>query len=212
MTTDPGLPGPEITPYVPREASRDRDPAGTEFAIDTITMVGNTGTSLDSPYHRDAGGVDLADLPLAALADLPAVVVRLADSGRRAIDVGALAALAVAGQAVLLHTGWDRHWGTDRYGRDAPYLTGAGARWLADHDARLVGIDSVNLDDAADGERPARALLLAAGIPVVEHLCGLGRVPATGARFTATPPRLHAFGSFPVRAFASVPGASPAAS
>jgi arylformamidase len=212
MTTYPGLPGPEITPYLTREASRDRDPAGTEFAIDTITMVGNTGTSLDSPYHRDAGGVDLAGLPLAALADLPAVVVRLADSGRRAIDVGALAALAVAGQAVLLHTGWDRHWGTGRYGQDAPYLTGAGARWLADQGVRLVGIDSVNIDDAADGERPAHSLLLAAGIPVVEHLCGLDQVPATGARFTATPPRLRGFGTFPVRAFASVPGASPAAS
>jgi arylformamidase len=199
MTTYPGLPGQEITP-------------GTEFAIDRITMLGNTGTYLDSPYHRYAAGADLADLPLAALADLPAVVVRLADSGRRGVDVGALAALAVEGHAVLLHTGWDRNWGTDRYGQDAPYLTGAGARWHADHGARLVGIDSVNIDDAADGERPAHSLLLAAGIPLVEHLTGLDQVPATGARFTATPPRLRAFGTFPVRAFASVPGASPAAS
>ena len=211
MTTNPGLPGPEITPYLTREASRDRYVAGTEFAIDRITMVGNTGTYLDSPYHRYAGGADLADLPLSALTDLPAVVVRLADSGRRGVDVGALAALTVEGHAVLLHTGWDRYWGTDRYGRDAPYLTGAGARWLVDQGARLVGIDSVNIDAAADGGRPAHSLLLAAGIPVVEHLCGLDQVPATGARFTATPPRLHAFGTFPVRAFASVPGASPAA-
>jgi arylformamidase len=212
MTTYPGLPGPEITPYLTRQASRDRYAPGTEFAIDRITMVGNTGTYLDSPSHRYAGGADLADVPLATLADLPAVVVRLADSGRRGVGVGALAALAVEGQAVLLHTGWDRNWGTDRYGQDAPYLTGAGARWLADHGVRLVGIDSVNIDDAADGERPAHSLLLAAGIPVVEHLTGLDQVPATGARFTATPPRLHGFGTFPVRAFASVPGASPAAS
>ena len=211
MTTYPGLPGPEITPYLTREASRDLYAPGTEFAIDRITMLGNTGTYLDSPYHRYAGGADLADVPLSALAGLPAVVVRLADSGRRGVDVGALAALAVEGHAVLLHTGWDRNWGTDRYGQDAPYLTRAGARWLADHGARLVGIDSVNIDDAADGERPAHSLLLAAGIPVVEHLTGLDQVPATGARFTATPPRLRAFGTFPVRAFASVPGASPAA-
>jgi arylformamidase len=120
MTTYPGLPGPEITPYLTREASRDRYLAGTEFAIDRITMLGNTGTYLDSPYHRYAGGADLADLPLAALADLPAVVVRLTDSARRGVDVGALAALAVEGHAVLLHTGWDRNWGTDRYGQDAP--------------------------------------------------------------------------------------------
>jgi arylformamidase len=211
MTTYPGLPGPEITPYLTREASRDRYAPGTEFAIDRVTMLGNTGTYLDSPYHRYAGGADLAGIPLAALADLPAVVARLADSGRRGVDVGALAALAVSGHAVLLHTGWDRNWGTDRYGQDAPYLTGAGARWLADQGARLVGIDSVNIDDAADGERPAHSLLLAAGIPVVEHLCGLDLVPATGARFTATPPRLRGFGTFPVRAFASVPRASPAA-
>jgi len=211
MTTYPGLPGPEITPYLTREASRDLYAPGTEFAIDRITMLGNTGTYLDSPYHRYARGADLADLPLSALADLPAVVVRLADSGRRGVDVGAFAALAVEGHAVLLYTGWDRNWGTDRYGQDAPYLTRAGAQWLADHGARLVGIDSVNIDDAADGERPAHSLLLAAGIPVVEHLTGLDQVPATGARFTATPPRLRAFGTFPVRAFASVPGASPAA-
>jgi kynurenine formamidase len=211
MTTYPGLPGPEITPYLTRQASRDRYAPGTEFAIDRITMVGNTGTYLDSPSHRYVGGADLADVPLATLADLPAVVLRLADSGRRGVDVGALAALAVEGQAVLLHTGWDRNWGTDRYGQDAPYLTGAGARWLADHGVRLVGIDSVNIDDAADGERPAHSLLLAAGIPVVEHLTGLDQVPATGARFTATPPRLHGFGTFPVRAFASVPGAPPTA-
>jgi arylformamidase len=207
MTTYPGLPGPGITPYLTREASRDLYAPGTEFAIDPITMLGNTGTYLDSPYHRYAGGADLADVPLATLVDLPAVVVRLADSGRRGVDVGALAALAVEGHAVLLHTGWDRNWGTDRYGQDAPSLTRAGARWLADHGTRPVGID-----DAADGERPAHSLLLAAGIPVVEDLTGLDQVPATGARFTATPPRLGAFATFPVRAFASVPRASPAAS
>jgi kynurenine formamidase len=208
MTTYPGLPGPEITPFLTREASRDRYAPGTEFAIDRICMIGNTGTYLDTPYHRFADGADLADMPLPALADLPAVVVRLADAGRRAVDVGALAALDVEGHAVLLHTDWDRHWGSEQYGQDAPYLTRAGAQWLIEHGARLVGIDSVNVDDAADGTRPAHSLLLAAGIPIVEHLTGLGQVPVTGARFTATPPRLRAFGTFPVRAFAAIPAAS----
>jgi arylformamidase len=208
MTTYPGLPGPEITPFLTREASRVHYAPGTEFAIDRICMIGNTGTYLDTPHHRFADGADLADLPLPALADLPAVVVRLADAGSRAVDVGALAALDVDGHAVLLHTGWDRHWGSERYGQDAPYLTRAGAQWLIEHGARLVGIDSVNVDDAADGTRPAHSLLLAAGIPIVEHLTGLGQVPVTGARFTATPPRLRAVGTFPVRAFATVPAAS----
>jgi arylformamidase len=150
-------------------------------------MLGNTGTYLDGPYHRYAGGADIADVPLAALADLPAVIVGLADSGRRGIDVGALAALALEGHAVLLLTGWDRNWGTERYGQAAPYLTRAGAQWLADHDARLVGIDSVNIDDAADGERPAHSLLLAAGIPVVEHLTGWTRCPPPAP--ASPPPR-----------------------
>ena len=207
MVTYPGLPGPEITPHLTREASRSHYAPGTEFAIDRITMVGNTGTYLDSPFHRYPGTVDLAGLPLDAVADLPAVVVHLTGSSRRDIDVAALAATEVAGRAVLLHTGWDRHWGTEQYGWGAPYLTGEGAQWLVDQGAALVGIDSLNIDDADadDHARPAHSLLLAAEIPVVEHMTGLDQVPATGARFTATPPRVVDFGTFPVRAFASIP-------
>lgn len=206
MVTYPGLPAPEISPYLTREASREVYAPGTEFAIDRISMVGNTGTYLDSPYHRYAGGTDLADLPLSSLADLPTVVVRTAGSGTRAVDVGALAGLDCTGRAVLLHTGGDKDWGTPAYATDAPYLTEAGARWLVDNDARLVGIDSVNIDDASGGgQRPAHTLLLAAEIPVVEHLTGLGQLPPTGARFTAVPPRVADFGTFTVRAFAAVP-------
>jgi kynurenine formamidase len=211
MTTYPGLPGPQITPHLTRQASKTVYAAGTEFAIDRISMVGNTGTYLDSPYHRYADGADLAGLPLEALADLPAVVVRTAGTGVRAVDVGSLAAHDVEGRAVLLHTGGDAGWGTADYAMDAPFLTEAGARWLVDHGARLVGIDAVNIDDvsgadpATVGTRPAHTLLLAAGIPVVEHLTGLEQVPPHGARFTAAPPRLAGFGTFPVRAYASVP-------
>jgi kynurenine formamidase len=168
-------------------------------------MVGNTGTYLDSPYHRYADGTDLAGLPLSVLADLDTVVVRVAGSGVRAVDVGALAAIEVTGRAVLLHTGGDRDWGTPAYAQDAPYLTAAGARWLADHGARLLGIDAVNIDDAGDPARPAHTVLLAAGIPVVEHLTGLDQLPPTGARFTAAPPRVAGFGTFPVRAYAALP-------
>jgi kynurenine formamidase len=208
MTTYPGLPGPEITPHLTRAESRVVYAEGTEFAIDRLSMVGNTGTYLDSPFHRYGDGTDLAGLPLERLADLPAVVVRTIGSGVRAVDVGALAALDVAGRAVLLHTGGDTDWATPAYAQDAPYLTAAGAQWLVDHGAALVGIDSVNIDDispAAGGSRPAHSLLLGAGIPVVEHLTGLEELPPTGARFTAAPPRVAAFGTFPVRAYASVP-------
>ena len=207
MITYPGLPGPEITPHLTRQASRAHYAPGVEFEIDRISMVGNTGTYLDSPFHRFPGGTDLAGLSLEGLADLPAVVVRTAGTGRRAVDVGSLAAYDVGGAAVLLHTGGDAGWGTDDYARDAPYLTEAGARWLVDHDAALVGIDAVNIDDvapAAAGARPAHTLLLAAGIPIVEHLTGLEQLPPYGARFTAAPPRIAGFGTFPVRAYAAV--------
>ncbi|MFN8170536.1 MAG: cyclase family protein [Candidatus Nanopelagicales bacterium] len=205
MTTYPGLPAPTITPHLTREASRGVYAPGTEFAIDAITMVGNTGTYLDSPFHRYEHGPDLARLPLASLVDLPTVVVRTAGSGRRAVDVGELAAFEVAGAAVLLHTGGDAGWRTPAYAQDAPFLTRAGATWLIDHGAILVGIDSVNIDDTGDPTRPAHTLLLDAGIPIVEHLTGLDRLPVHGARFTAAPPRVAAFGTFPVRAYAIVP-------
>ena len=212
MTTYPGLPGPEVTPHLTREASRSLYTPGTEFAIDRVSMVGNTGTYLDSPYHRYPDGADLAGLPLGSLADLACVVVRTFGSTARAIGVGALAGYEVASRAVLLHTGGDEHWGTPRYGEDAQYLTEDGARWLVDHGARLVGTDAVNIDDTTTRARPAHSVLLGAGVPVVEHLTGLGQLPPTGARFTAAPPRFAAFGTFPVRAYAAVPapGGSPA--
>jgi kynurenine formamidase len=206
MSTYPGLPGPEITPFLTREDSRRRYAAGTEFAIDRISMVGNTGTYVDSPYHRYPGGTDLAGLALESVADLPAVVVRLADSAERGIGPAAFGAVDVAGRAVLLHTGWDRHWGSDAYGGPAPHLTEAGARLLADAGAGLVGIDSVNIDDTAGDQRPGHSILLAAGIPVLEHLTGLDRVPVAGARLHAAPPRVRRFGTFPVRAYAVLPG------
>ena len=206
LITFPGLPAPEMRPYLTRERSRSLYEPGTEFEIGQITMVGNTGTYLDSPFHRYPNGTDLAGLPLESCVDLPGVLVRTAVGGSRAVDVGALAALDVTGRAVLLHTGGDAAWGRPEYAVDAPYLTEAGARWLADHGARLVGIDSVNIDDAqGGGARPAHSILLGAGIPVVEHLTGLGRLPPAGFLFSAAPVPVEAFASFPVRAYASVP-------
>jgi arylformamidase len=204
VITYPGLPGPEITPYLTREASRERYAEGTEFAIDWIKMLGNTGTYLDSPFHRYADGTDLAGLPLEVVADLPVIVARLVDAGRE-IRREALVVYDVAGAAVLLHTGWDQHWGTKAYGKDAPFLTEAAAQFLADAGARLVGIDSVNIDASEGGERPAHSILLGGGIPVLEHLTGLGEVPVTGARLHAAPPRVKALGTFPVRAYVLVP-------
>lgn len=202
MVTYPGLPGPVIEPHLTFEASRQGYDEGTEFQIARITMVANTGTYLDTPSHRYAGGHDLSGLPLEACADLPAVVV---DPGPAA-GPEVVSGHDVRGAAVLLRTGWDRHWGAARYGvAGHPHLTAAGAKALVDAGAALVGIDSVNIDDTSAGARPAHSILLAAGVPVVEHLAGLGAVPASGARFFAVPPRVEGMGTFPVRAFALVP-------
>jgi arylformamidase len=206
LITYPGLPGPTITPHLTREASREHYAAGTEFAIDELTLIGNTGTYLDAPYHRYPDGADLSSVPLEATADLPATVVRVTGAEQHAIDVGAVAGLDVRGAAVLLHTGDDARFGSPAYAEGRHFLTRAGAAWLAANGAALVGIDAINLDDTGDGSRPAHTLLLAAGIPVVEHLTGLGQLPPTGARFTAVPLRIEGFGTIPVRAFARLPG------
>ena len=204
MITYPGLPGPIITPYLTREASRARYAPGTEFAIGRLTLVGNTGTYLDAPYHRYPEGADLSAIPLAQTVDLPAVVARVSGARQLGVDVGVVAALEVRGKAVLLHTGDGARFGSPAYARDRHFLTRAGAAWLADHGAALVGIDALNIDDIADGERPAHTLLLAAGIPIVEHLTGLEQLPPTGAWFTAVPLRIEGLGTIPVRAFARV--------
>ncbi|WBB56518.1 cyclase family protein [Verrucosispora sp. WMMD573] len=207
MITLPGWPAPKITEWLTREASRKHYAAGTEFHVARIDMIANTGTYLDTPAHRYADGADLSAFPLDRLADLPGLVVRL-PAGTRAVDRLLLAPYDVAGKAVLLHTGWDTHFGTPGYGTpEAPYLTADGAQALVDAKATLVGIDSINIDDmgpAARGERPAHSLLLAAGIPIVEHLTGLDALPPAGFRFTATPPRVAGMGTFTVRAFGVV--------
>jgi kynurenine formamidase len=209
LVTYPGLPAPVITPHLTREDSRSRYAPGTEFAMDVITMIGNTGTYIDSPFHRYADGADLAGLDLASLVGLRAEVFHLDDAWdptRRGIRAETLLDRDVRGAAVLLHTGWDRHFGTDAYGTGAPFLTGDAAQHLIDAGAALVGIDSVNIDDTeGGGERPAHSLLLGAGVHVVEHLTRLGELPPRGATFTAAPPAVEGFGTFPVRAFAELP-------
>lgn len=205
MVTYPGLPGPEITDHLSRVASRQRYAPGTEFQIGRITLVGNTGTYLDTPFHRFDGGTDLAGVDLARVVDVPGLAVDATGAGHRGIGPDLLAAHPVTGRAVLLRTGWDRHWATDRYGEaDHPYLTAAAADWLAGQHPALVGIDSVNIDDQADPYRPAHTALLRAGIPIIEHLRGLDQLPATGFRFHAPPVAVAGMGSFPVRAYAIV--------
>lgn len=205
MTTYPGLPGPHIEDHLSREESRTHYAPDTEFQIGRMTLVANTGTYLDAPFHRFADGADLAEVPLSRLVDVPGVLVDVHAAPTPAIGADAFAGCMVTGRAVLVRTGWDRHWGTPTYGTDGhPFLTAEAAAWLASQNPAVVGIDSVNIDDVADLRRPAHTELLAAGIPVVEHLRGLEGLPAGGFRFSAAPLAVVGMGTFPVRAYALI--------
>lgn len=202
MTTFPGLPGPRICDYWTRSDSAAKYDDGSSFQIGRIDMVANTGTYIDSPFHRYADGVDLAGLPLEWVADLPGIVIRRPWDKDLATDAAHFQGLDVRGKAALVHTGWDRHWRTDRYGLAHPFLTGDAADWLVENGAALVGIDSNNIDDTRTRARPAHSKLLAAGIPICEHMTGLRSLPDEGFRFSAVPPKVSGMGTFPVRAYA----------
>jgi len=206
MITYKGLPAPLMCDHLSREQSRATYAEGTEFQIGKIEMVGNTGTYLDTPFHRYADGYDLSGLDLDRISGVPAVVVRVAGQVGRAIDWTAFAATDVGGRAVLVHTGWDRHWRTDQYFEDHPFLTDDAATYLRDRGALVVGIDSFNIDDVSGGERPVHTILLGAGIPICEHMTNLDALPIDGFRFWAVPPKVSKMGTFPVRAHAILEG------
>lgn len=201
MTTYKGLPGPHICDFWSRDHSRQFYEDGSSFQIGRIDMVANTGTYLDAPFHRYEDGADLAAIGLDRLAALDAIVVR---SEQQAVDAAAFDGRDLAGKAVLVHTSWDRHWRTEAYFEDHPYLTEAAATLLAERGAALVGIDSHNIDDTRTRTRPVHTILLGAGVLVCEHLTNLAALPDTGFRFTAAPPRVAGMGTFPVRAFAEL--------
>ena len=205
MITYKGLPAPVITDHLSREDSRKVYAPGTEFHIGKLEMVANTGTYIDSPFHRYPDGADLAALDLYSLANLDGLVVRQTVRDVREIGVSAIRELDVKGKAVLFQTDWDLHWRTDNYWNGKhPYVSEAMAQVLAESGAALVGIDSYNIDNTETGTRPAHSILLRHNIPIVEHLCGLRELPDSGFKFFAVPVKVRKFGTFPVRAFALV--------
>lgn len=204
LVTYPGLPAPKISAHLSRAESSAHYGDDTQFEIGRIDMVANTGTYIDAPYHRFPGRADIAQLPLERLANLPGVCISAHD--RRRIGIEAVEDIEVAGRAVLFCTGWSRHFGTDSYGTGHPFLTSKAAQVLAERGALLVGIDSLNIDDTEDGLRPAHTSLLAAGIPIVEHMRGLEELIGKTFRIFAVPAPVTGMGSFPVRAFAILEG------
>ena len=203
LITYKGIPGPIVCDFLSREASRQHYEGGTEFHIARIDMVANTGTYLDCPFHRFADGEDLSEMGLERCADLPAVLVRVNYRERLETSAEDFRGLDVRGKAVLVHTGWCRHWDTPDYFDGHPYLSEEAAVLLRDSGAVLVGIDSYNIDDTRTrNSRPVHTVLLGSRIPIVEHLRGLEQLPATGFAFSAVPPKIAGMGTFPVRAFA----------
>ena len=203
MVAYKGLPAPLICDFLTREASKAYYAEGTTFHIGTIEMAGNTGTYLDSPFHRYADGKDLSELPLESIAELEGIVFR-AKADQSSIGPALFSGADVSGKAVLIHTGWDQHWRTDQYFEGHPHLTEAAAAWLKDAGAALVGIDSYNIDGTMTGDRPAHSILLGADIPIVEHMCRLESLPDSRFTFSAVPVKVKKFGTFPVRAYAVI--------
>jgi len=203
MITYQELPAPVVCDFWTRESSRAHYAPGTEFQIGRIDMVANTGTYVDSPFHRYADGNDMSQLPLESLAHLDGIVVRCEDNR---VTRDHLSGIDVRGKAVLIRTDWSRHWRTDAYFSGHPSVTRDAAQLLADSGAAFVGIDSYNIDDTADATRPVHSILLRAGIPICEHMCNLAALPPSGFRFSAVPVKVRGLGSFPVRAFAAVEG------
>src|SRR4051794_40624853 len=204
MVTYKGLPAPLVCDFLSREQSRSHYAPCTEFHIGRIEMVANTGTYLDSPFHRYANGKDLAELPLERLANLEGIVIPADLSKGRAVSRAAFKGHDLRGKAVLVRTGWDAHWRTDQYFEGHPFLTKDAAEYLLEAGVALVGIDSLNIDDTADLSRPVHSILLAGEVPIVEHLSGLRGLPGEGFRFFAVPVKVKGMGTFPVRAFGIV--------
>jgi arylformamidase len=204
MVTYKGFPGPVICDFMSREASKKFYAEGTSFQIGKIEMIANTGTYVDSPFHRFENGKDISEMPVEKFADLSAVVVRVNNMTGRAVDRDAFLKTDVRGKAVLVHTGWARHWRTEQYLEGHTFLTEAAAVHLKEQGAVFVGIDSMNIDDTSGGTRPVHTVLLGAEIPVAEHLCDLERLPLSGFSFSAVPAKVKGFGTFPVRAFAKL--------
>jgi len=206
MRVYPGLPSPRVGATLDHDASRPRYEGKAEFHLGEYALTGAAGTYLDSPFHRHRELGDLASLELARLVGLPGISLDHLGAAGPEPFATEVTDEELTGRAVVLRTGWSERWGTDSYWERGPFLTGHLIERLVGAPAAVVGIDLWNVDDVDDLTRPAHTELLRAGIPVVENLASVARLPRTGFRFTAVPPRIVGGSNFPVRAFAEVAG------
>jgi arylformamidase len=204
LVTYKGLPAPVICDFMSREDSKNFYEEGTTFQIGKIEMVANTGTYIDCPFHRFAEGKDLSQVGLEAFSDLDGIMIPVPFTDTLAVTRDHISKYDVSNRAVLIHTGWDKHWNTEKYYDNHPFLTEDAAIYLRDKGVKLAGIDSHNIDNTQVRSRPVHTTLLAAGILIVEHLCNLDALPSEGFLFSAVPPKFKNVGTFPVRAMAKI--------
>ena len=202
MVTYKGLPAPLICDYLSREDSKKNYSHGTEFQIGKIEMVTNTGTYLDCPFHRYADGKDLSQINLEKLAELDAVLIDA--ENHQSIGKNFFEGKDISGKAVLVYTSWSKHWRTDSYFENHPFLTAEAAEYLVSQKVKLVGIDSYNIDDTRTNTRPVHTALLRSEILIVEHMTNLNSLKGKKFIFNAVPPKFVGVGTFPVRAFAKI--------
>jgi arylformamidase len=202
LITYKGLPAPIICDYLSREKAKDFYEEGTTFQIGKIEMVTNTGTYLDCPFHRYADGKDLSEIAVQQLVDLEAITIDADQVTEVGIDF--FKGKEIRNRAVLVKTNWSRHWNTEKYFENHPYITAEAAEYLRSCEVKLVGIDSHNIDDTRKKSRPVHTTLLAAEIFIVEHLTNLDKLPESGYWFNALPPKFKSVGTFPVRAYAKL--------
>jgi len=204
MITYKGLPAPIICDYLSREDSKSNYEVGTSFQIGKMELVGNTGTYVDCPFHRFENGKDLSEVALEKFVDLETVLIEAPYQNGLAINADFFKGYDIENKAVLVCTGWSEHWTTDQYFEDHPYLTEDAAIFLKEQNVVLVGIDSLNIDNTNDGARPVHTILLGNDILIVEHMNNLESLIGKSFLFSAVPPRIEKFGTFPVRAFATI--------
>lgn len=192
-----------IHPFLTHAQSRPYYDGEAEFEITMMSFHTSIGTYLDSPYHRWDDRRDISQLALEEVI-LPGVVVDARGTQPwQSLGAESLHHIDVNGKAVLINFGWDRYWGKEEY-YTYPFLSREAVVYLAKQGAKLVGVDTINIDNSRDFQRPAHSILLKQDTLIVENLTNLAELNGNHFRFFAVPVKAARTAAMPIRAFAEV--------
>ena len=201
MPVYPGDPAVRITPATTIGAHG--------YNVLHLHLGSQSGTHVDAPYHFLDDGARIDELPLELFLG-PALVVDVrGKEPREAItwaDLAPHAGHLGPDRRLVLHTGWDAYWGSERYVAH-PYLAGEAAERLVAAGVRTIGIDALSLDETVPGGEgaggfAAHAAVLGAGGVIVENLCNLAALTTATPVLSVLPLRLAGADGAPVRAVA----------